>query len=111
MFIETIMAEGGEPNLTVWNASRNQIEGFFADPTITTYHVRARSTSAAQLVVTINDVPGHGYRTLWIRPRTPEVKASHPAGFPGIFPPPTCPPALYPEPCHSQTLCQAPIQN
>ena len=85
VFIETIMAEGGEPNLTVWNASRDQIEGFFTDPTITSYHVRARSTSAAQLLATIKDVPGHGYRTLWIRPRTPEVKPPIRLGFLASF--------------------------
>ncbi len=81
VFIETIMAEGGEPNLTVWNTSRMQIEGFFADPTITSYHVSARSTSAAQLVTTIKNVPGHGYRTLWIRPRAPETKPPIRLGF------------------------------
>ncbi|MCX6036433.1 MAG: hypothetical protein NTW99_00790, partial [Chloroflexi bacterium] len=71
MFIETIMADGGEPNLTVWNARRKEIDGYFADPSITTYHVRARSPSAAQIVVTVPDVPGHGYRTLWVRARRP----------------------------------------
>lgn len=85
VFIETIMAEGGEPNLTIWNASRDQIERFFSDPTITSYHVRARSTSAAQLVATIKNVPGHGYRTLWIRPRTPEVKRPVHLGFLASF--------------------------
>ncbi len=74
VFIETIMAEGGEPNLAAWNAKRKEIESFFADPTITAYHVRARSTSASQIVVTVPDVPGLGYRTLWIRPRPVEEK-------------------------------------
>lgn len=81
VFIETIMAEGGEPNLTVWNSGRKQIEGFFADPTITLYHVRARSTSATQLVTTIKDVPGHGYRTFWIRPLPTETKHPIRLGF------------------------------
>jgi len=75
VFIETIMADGGEPNLAVWNARRKEIDGYFADPSVTAYHVRARSTSAAQIVVTVPDVPGHGYRTLWVRARPAEEKA------------------------------------
>jgi alpha-mannosidase len=67
VFIESIMANGGEPNLAVWNARRKEIEEYFADPTITAYHVRARSTSNTQIVVTVPDVPSHGYRTLWVR--------------------------------------------
>jgi mannosylglycerate hydrolase len=74
VFIQTIMAEGGEPNLSVWNLSRKQIEGFFADPTITLYHVRARSTSAAQIVTAVKNVPPHGYRTFWILPHTAAIK-------------------------------------
>jgi len=75
VFIETIMAEGGEPNLAAWNLRRKEIEVFFTDPSITTYHVRARSTSATQIIVSVPDVPGHGYRTLWLRPRPVEEKA------------------------------------
>ncbi|MCX6034489.1 MAG: hypothetical protein NTV38_05875, partial [Chloroflexi bacterium] len=75
VFIETIMADGGEPNLAVWNARRKEIEGYFADPSVTTYHVRAHSTSTTQIVVTVPDVPGHGYRTLWVRARPGEEKA------------------------------------
>jgi len=75
VFIETIMADGGEPNLAVWNARRKEIEGYFADPSVTTYHVRARSTSSTQIVVTVPDVPGHGYRTLWVCARHGEEKA------------------------------------
>ena len=75
VFIETIMADGGEPNLAIWNLRRKEIEGFFADPSITTFHVCARSTSATQIVVAVSDVPGLGYRTLWLRPR-PKVEKS-----------------------------------
>jgi len=64
--IETIMSDGGTPNLSLWNARLKEIEGYFADPSITTYHVRARSTSATQIVVSVPDVPGLGYRTLWL---------------------------------------------
>ena len=75
VFIETTLADGGEPNLAVWNSGRKEIERFFVDPSVTTYHVRARSTSSTQIVVTVSDVPGLGYRTLWVRARPIEEKA------------------------------------
>jgi mannosylglycerate hydrolase len=71
VYIDAILADEGEPNLAVWKASRLQIDAFFADPAITDYHVRARSTSASQIVLTAPDIPGLGYRTLWVRPRPP----------------------------------------
>jgi mannosylglycerate hydrolase len=74
VFIETIMSEGGEPNRTVWNLKRKEIEGYFSDPSITNYHVRARSTSGTQIVVSVPDVPGLGYRTLWLRALPVEEK-------------------------------------
>jgi alpha-mannosidase len=90
VFIDAILADGGEPNLTIWNAKRKQLDEFFADPSITTYHVLARSTSATQIAITVPDVPGHGYRTLWVLPQdgtpkppirlNPLVKALLPLG-------------------------------
>jgi alpha-mannosidase len=76
VFIEAILAEGGEPNLAAWNAGQKEVVGYFSDPTITTYHVYARSTSTAQVLITVPNVPGHGYRTLWVRSRTGEEKPS-----------------------------------
>ncbi|HEX7619869.1 MAG TPA: glycoside hydrolase family 38 C-terminal domain-containing protein, partial [Anaerolineales bacterium] len=75
VFIEAVMAEGGEPNLAVWNLRRNEIDGYFADSTVTNFHVRVRSTSAAQIVVAVPNVPGFGYRTLWVRALPAEEKA------------------------------------
>jgi alpha-mannosidase len=72
VFIETIMAEGGEPNLEVWNIMRKEIENYFTDPSITTYQVRARFTLATHILITVPDVPGLGYRTLWVRTRPAE---------------------------------------
>ncbi len=75
VFIEAILADGGEPNLVVWNLRRKEIDVYFDDPSVTIYHVRAHSISATQIVVTVSDVPGHGYRSLWLRARPAEEKA------------------------------------
>ncbi len=66
--VEAIMAEGGEPNLKAWDAGRTLLDEYFADQTISTYHVVARSMSAAQITVVVPDVPAHGYKTVWLRP-------------------------------------------
>jgi len=68
VFIEAVLAQGGEPNLPAWNTGRKLLEEHLADPSITTYHARARSISS-QLTMVVPEVPGQGYRTLWIRPR------------------------------------------
>lgn len=72
--IEAVLATGGEPNLEVWNTERKRLDEYLADPSITTYHVRARTISS-QLTVVVPEVPGYGYRTLWIRPRNAKAKA------------------------------------
>jgi alpha-mannosidase len=74
IYIDSLMSDDGEPNLAAWNAGRRQIDGFFNDPAITDYHVRARSASATQIVLTAPDVPGLGYRTFWVHARPGEEK-------------------------------------
>jgi mannosylglycerate hydrolase len=74
VFIDAVLAVNGQPNIAAWKTGLKQIEEYFADPTVTTYHVRARSTSATNIIATIPDVPGLGWRTLWIRPREAQAK-------------------------------------
>jgi mannosylglycerate hydrolase len=73
VFIDATLTKDGEPNLPVFNAERKRMDEYIADPSITTYHVRALSMSTL-LTIVVPAVPGHGYRTLWIRPRTVEGK-------------------------------------
>jgi mannosylglycerate hydrolase len=75
VFIDSIMADEGEPNLAAWNTGRRQVEELFADPVVTGYHVRARFASATQIFWAATQVPGLGYRTLWLRARPGEEKA------------------------------------
>ncbi len=73
--IDSSMANEGEPNLSAWNAGRKQIDEFLADSSINAYHVRACSVSSTQIVLTIPEVPGLGYRTLWVQARPMHEKA------------------------------------
>jgi alpha-mannosidase len=75
VYIDSRMSDEGEPNLTAWNAGRKQIDEFITDPAITDYHVRARSASATQIVLTAPQVPQLGYRTFWVHARPTVEKA------------------------------------
>jgi mannosylglycerate hydrolase len=74
VYIDAILSLSGHSNIAAWKTGLKQIEEYFADPTITRYHVSARSTEATNIVATIPDVPGLGWRTLWIRPREAQSK-------------------------------------
>jgi alpha-mannosidase len=45
-----------------------EVEALLADPTVTTFHARAHSIPAAEFIFTAKEVPGHGYKTFWLRP-------------------------------------------
>ncbi len=75
VFIESHLSDEGEPNLTAWEAARLQIDQYLIDPGITDYHVRARSAAATQIVFSAPQVPAHGYRTFWVKPRPTAEKA------------------------------------
>ena len=66
VYIDTIMADGGEPDLAAWETGRRQVEEIFADPAVTHYHVRAFSKPSSQILLTVPQVPGLGFRTLWV---------------------------------------------
>ena len=70
VFIEAIMMNGGEPNILNWNARREEILVYFADKTITTYHVRAVTAPTTKITVSVPNVPSFGYQTLWVCPHT-----------------------------------------
>jgi mannosylglycerate hydrolase len=76
VYIDAVMAEGGEPNLVVWKAGLKQIETTFADPVVTEYHVRGYTVPTARTQFIAPQIPGLGYRTFWIRPRLAEKSAS-----------------------------------
>ena len=69
VYVDAVMAVGGEPNMAAWETGRKQIEDIFPDQSVTSYHVRARSSPASQVTLTVPQVPGLGYRTFWLRAR------------------------------------------
>ncbi len=64
------LSEHGEPDLSAWEAGKNEIVASLQDSTITNYRVKATSAEATQIHFAAPDVPGMGYRTFWVRARS-----------------------------------------
>ena len=66
--LEVVLADSGELDLAAWENGVREIEALLADPTVTTFHARAHSVPAAGFILTAKEIPGHGYKTFWLRP-------------------------------------------
>ena len=66
--LEVVLADSGELDLAAWENGMREIEALLADPTVTTFHVRAHELPAAEFILTAKEIPGHGYKTFWLRP-------------------------------------------
>jgi mannosylglycerate hydrolase len=67
VFIGVILSDKPAPNLAAWLAGVEKIKACLADPTVTAYHVQARTAAAIHLAFAAANVPGFGYRTFWAR--------------------------------------------
>jgi len=65
--LEVVLADSGELDLAAWETGMREIEALLADPTVTTFHARAHSVPAAEFILTAKEIPGHGYKTYWLR--------------------------------------------
>jgi alpha-mannosidase len=66
--LEVVLADSGELDLAAWENGVREIEALLADPTVTTFHARAHSVPASEFILTAKEIPGHGYKTFWLRP-------------------------------------------
>jgi alpha-mannosidase len=67
VFIEIVLSDKSTPNLAAWFEGVEKIKASLADPTVTVYHIYARSAATTHLAFAVADVPGFGYRTFWAR--------------------------------------------
>jgi alpha-mannosidase len=72
--MEVTLADSGRLDPTSWEKGMRSIEALLDDPSVATFHVRAHSVPAAEFLLAAKDVPGHGYKTFWLR-----QLPSHPA--------------------------------
>ncbi len=69
VYVETILAEQGEPDLNAFESGLQQIETLLADPGVTRYIVRSQSSEKVGLSFVAQGVPGPGFQAYWIRTR------------------------------------------
>ena len=65
--IEVFFSEKNEPDRAAWERGSRALAGMLDDPTLTSYAVHGWSVAAMRLMFLAPEVPGHGYRTFWVR--------------------------------------------
>lgn len=78
-YLTALVSETRPPNLEAWRCGLAEIEALISTPTVRAFHVRATSPDAARFTFTAKDVPGLGWKTYYLCPRSVE---SAPARFP-----------------------------
>jgi mannosylglycerate hydrolase len=79
MVVQVIMATSGEPDLDAWRRALHESEKVFADDTIQTYLIQARTPAGSEATFVARDVPSFGYKTYWLRAipvKTSEIMAT-----------------------------------
>lgn len=64
------VAEGIPPNPENWQRYLNQIKTFTFDPSVENFHIRAKNLNSNQISFNIQNVPGLGWKTVWVYPRS-----------------------------------------
>ncbi len=82
MLVQVILATSGEPDLVAWRRALRESEQVFADDTLKTFLVLARTPPAAEATFVAQDVPAFGYRTFWLRAIPAKIPVGLPAGKP-----------------------------
>jgi alpha-mannosidase len=78
VFIEAVLSQDSQPNLPAWERGFQVIDNHLKDPAVTTFIIHGRTAAAATLAFAAQDVPGHGYRTYWVRGKPGSKKALNP---------------------------------
>ncbi len=69
--IEVRVSPVGEPDLPAWESSLQEIAALLADAGIKSYHLRIMGDPTRQIRLAARNIPGMGYRTFWVREKTP----------------------------------------
>jgi mannosylglycerate hydrolase len=71
VFIEATLDEGGEPDLDAWEKGVREAEELITDLDIKTVQIRAITAQSTSILFSAPEVPGHGWRTFWVRALQP----------------------------------------
>jgi mannosylglycerate hydrolase len=65
--IDALLDDHGPPNINEWRKAEELIARYEDDPSVTHYHVIARSPISSKVRIVSPSIPALGWRTLWLR--------------------------------------------
>ncbi len=65
--IDAVLDEQGQSNIPEWHQAEEDIARYETDPTVTHFHVIAHTPQASKIRFVSPDIPGFGWRTVWVR--------------------------------------------
>ncbi len=77
--IRATLSVHGPIDINKWRQSISQLEVMFADPSLNEFIIHAYSDPEIDLSLVAHDIPGHGYRSYWLRGHNEQIpKVSEP---------------------------------
>jgi mannosylglycerate hydrolase len=65
--IDAVLDRKSQPNMIEWHQAEAEIAGYETDPTVTHFHVIARTQQTSRIRFISPAVPAFGWRTIWLR--------------------------------------------
>jgi mannosylglycerate hydrolase len=65
--IDAVLDDEGQPNIPAWHQAEEDIARYEADPSVTHFHLYAHTPQASKIRFISPDIPGFGWRTVWVR--------------------------------------------
>jgi alpha-mannosidase len=65
--IDAVLDDEGQPNIPAWHQAEEDIARYEADPSVTHFHVFAHAPQASKIRFISPNIPGFGWRTVWVR--------------------------------------------
>jgi len=77
VYLTATVSETRPPNLEAWRRALAEINALASNPAVRTFRVRATSPDTTRLAFSALDVPGLGWKTYYLRPRSGETAPAH----------------------------------
>jgi alpha-mannosidase len=85
LLIDLVLADSGAPDAEALQRGLEEIERALTDETVSVFIVHAHTVVTATVHFVARDVPGHGYRTFWLRPSAPSRSPVTPYALPNTI--------------------------
>lgn len=77
--LQVKVSNTGDPDTASWERGQTEVKEFLDDPEVTTFVIQGSSVPSNRVTFVASDVPGHGFRTFWLRSAAaPQVEPAPP---------------------------------